>query len=71
MELLQLLAQLNTNKSSTGTISNHVFMTIVEKLNNKIYTKWEKLMYLAISWHDCLNHIIEDLPPSDDGLEGI
>ena len=63
-QLLQLFKQLNPNKPSTET-STHTLL-ISEKLTNQNYTKWSRLMHLAISGRDRLNHIIDDPPPTND-----
>ncbi|CAO2835123.1 unnamed protein product [Amaranthus hypochondriacus] len=61
-DLLQLLWQLNTNKSTTETNQP---LNITEKLNHGNYTKWSKIMHLSISGRGRLNHIIAS-PPSTD-----
>ena len=48
-QLLQLVSQLNTNKPPTETIANTPSFSISEKLNHQNYTKWSRLMHLAIS----------------------
>ncbi|CAO2827967.1 unnamed protein product [Amaranthus hypochondriacus] len=58
-DLLQLLSQLNTNKSTTETNQP------LEKLNHGNYTKWSKIMHLSISGRGRLDHIIAS-PPSTD-----
>ena len=63
-QLLQLFKQLNPNKPSTET-NTHTLL-ISEKLTNQNYTKWSRLMHLAISGRDRLNHIIDDPPPTND-----
>ncbi|XP_057523601.1 uncharacterized protein LOC130803502 [Amaranthus tricolor] len=73
-QLLQLFSQLNTNKpppppsetsTSTTTISIPTF-SISEKLTHQNYTMWSRLMQLALSGRDRLNHIIADPPPQTD-----
>ena len=59
-QLLQLINQLNTNKLPTENTNT---LSISEKLTNQNYTKWSRLMHLAISGRGRLNHIIDD-PPS-------
>ena len=65
-QLLQLLQQLNPNKLPTKTTTNTQTLSISEKLTNQNYTKWSRLMHLAISGRDRLNHIIADLPSKND-----
>ena len=55
--------QINTHKP-TETIHHSIILT--EKLNNGNYTKWSKLMYLAISGQGRLNHIIAFPPNTED-----
>ncbi|XP_057543984.1 uncharacterized protein LOC130823381 [Amaranthus tricolor] len=73
-QLLQLFSQLNTNKpppppsetsTSTTTISIPTF-SISGKLTHHNYTMWSRLMQLALSGRDRLNHIIDDPPPQTD-----
>ena len=64
-QLLELLQSLNTTKSNPE-FSSHQTVTISEKLNNQNYTKWARLMHLAISGRGRLNHIIANPPPTTD-----
>ena len=48
-QLLQLFKQLNSNKPPTETVTNTHTLQISEKLMNQNYTKWSRLMHLAIS----------------------
>uniref|UniRef100_A0A803LY61 Retroviral polymerase SH3-like domain-containing protein n=1 Tax=Chenopodium quinoa TaxID=63459 RepID=A0A803LY61_CHEQI len=63
-DLLQLLSQLNTNKSTIDTSNQPI--QISEKLNHKNYTKWSKLMQLGIGGRGRLNHITTPPPPPED-----
>ena len=65
-QLLQLFKQLNSNQPPTETVTNTHTLSISEKLTNQNYTKWSRLMHLAISGRDRLNHIIDDPPPTND-----
>ena len=62
-QLLQLINQLNCNKLSTENTNT---LSISEKLTNQNYTKWSRLMHLAISRRGRLNHIIDDPPSKND-----
>ena len=73
-QLLQLFSQINTNKppppppetiTNTTTISIPTF-SMSEKLTHQNYTMWSRLMQLALSGRDRLNHIIADPPPQTD-----
>ena len=63
VQLLKLFSQLNNNKLPTEIIANTPSFSISEKLNHRNYTKWSRLMHLAISGRGQLNHIITQ-PPS-------
>ncbi|XP_057522436.1 uncharacterized protein LOC130802433 [Amaranthus tricolor] len=65
-QLLQLFKQLNSNQPPTETVTNTHTLSISEKLTNQNYTKWSRLMHLAISGRDRLNHIIDDPPSTND-----
>ncbi|XP_021718356.1 uncharacterized protein LOC110686079 [Chenopodium quinoa] len=60
-DLLQLVTQLNTNRSTSETLNQAI--QISKKLNHSNYTKWSKLMQLAIGGRGRLNHITV-VPPS-------
>ena len=61
-QLLQLFQQLNPNKQPTKLVTNTQTPIISEKLTNQNYTKWSRLMHLAISGRGRLKHIIADPP---------
>ena len=61
-QLLQLFQQLNPNKQPTELVTNTQTPIISEKLTNQNYTKWSRLMHLAISGRGRLKHIIADPP---------
>ena len=65
-QLLQLFKQLNFNKPLSETVTSTHTLSISEKLTNQNYTKWSRLMKLAISGRDRLNHIIDDSPSTND-----
>ena len=62
-QLFQLFQQLNPNKFLIETTSTAQTLSISEKLTNQNYTKWSRLMHLAINGRNRLNHIIA-VPPS-------
>ena len=59
-QLLQLFKHLNPNKPTTENTTSIQTLSISEKLTNQNYTKWSRLIHLAISGRDLLNHIIDD-----------
>ena len=65
-QLLQLFQQLNPNKQPTKLVTNTQTPIISEKLTNQNYTKWSRLMHLAISGRGRLKHIIADPPTKND-----
>ena len=66
-QLLEIQQQLNTNRTNVEEGSNQD-INLNEKLNHQNYTKWSKLMYLAISGRGKLSHIIAS-PPSPNEPE--
>ena len=64
-QLLQLIRQLNPDQQPIETITSSS-LTISEKLTNQNYTKWSRLMHLAISGRGQLNHVIVEPPPKTD-----
>ena len=64
-QLFQLIRQLNPNQQPIETITSSPLL-ISEKLTNQNYTKWTRLMHLAISGRGRLNHIIAEPPPTTD-----
>ena len=61
---LELFQQLNTRPMENSNTSSTV--TITEKLNQTNYTKWSRLMHLAISGRGKLKHIAANPPATDD-----
>ncbi|CAO2839435.1 unnamed protein product [Amaranthus hypochondriacus] len=65
-QLLQLIQQLNTSKPTPEPTINVQNPIITEKLTNENYTRWSRLMQLAINGRGKLKHIIADPPAKTD-----
>ncbi|CAO2820998.1 unnamed protein product [Amaranthus hypochondriacus] len=64
-QLLAILKQMNTPKSNQDGGSNQT-INLTKKLNDHNYTMWSKMMYLALSGRNKLNHIIAPPPTPDE-----
>ncbi|CAO2827852.1 unnamed protein product [Amaranthus hypochondriacus] len=64
-QLLAILQQMNQPKSNQDGGSNQT-LNLTEKLNHNNYTKWSKMMYLALSGRSKLNHIIASPPTPNE-----
>lgn len=68
-QLLQLFSKLNTNKQPTEPTEPAISIQtpiLTEKLNSSNYTKWSRLMQLALKGRERLRHIMADPPARDD-----
>lgn len=62
-QLMKLFQQFNKKTDSNDSVIN-----LIEKLNHYNYTRWARLMYLAIDGKDKDEHLIA-LPPAKENLE--